>query len=134
MDGAMDPLTVGIAASLYALWKTSNDKRRAADLVLIEWDQKLRAVKGATGQRIAIPKAVRLALEVKEGERCAYHRTSACSEGALTVDHRRSIADGGNNYSENLQLVCRKHNSSKNKASELEFKHGIRPPRPRPVK
>lgn len=120
----MDPFTIGVIAAAVAAIKVRGDRRREAELRLMKWDANLRPYRGAPGERIKIPPTVISALKVLQGDSCVY-RSGDCSE-SLTVDHDVPLHAGGNNYSNNLQLACSRHNSSKQHRTHLEYKYRSR--------
>lgn len=121
----MDPFSIALTAAIAAALKNARDDRTAAEFVLMAWNRMLRTHRGKAGTRVPIKPAVRKALEYVLGGHCAYESfwgDNRCA-GGLTVDHRVPLNAGGNNYWENLQLVCARHNSSKRAQMELEYRH-----------
>ncbi len=116
----MDPFTLAVGSAILAALRAKTGD--AADQVLVAWDQTLRAQKGMAGARIGIPPQVKKALTVNRGDRCAYWTLIERCSGTLTVDHRVPLNAGGYNYSDNLQLVCGHHNSSKRARTDLEYR------------
>jgi 5-methylcytosine-specific restriction endonuclease McrA len=98
--------------------------RRDYQLAPHEWDERLRPFRGRPGERIRLSRKLRVAFRAKDGN-CKYAAHGGCS-GPLTIDHERSLHDGGTNYSENLRLLCRSHNSQKRERSSLEVQLGVR--------
>lgn len=57
------------------------------------------------------PKNTREAVFAKLGRRCAIE---GCQKKELTIDHINPLMNGGNNYIDNLQILCRYHHEIKN--------------------
>ena len=122
----MDPFTVALVAAIGAAVKGARDQRDAAKRTLLAWDATLESQRGKAGTRMTIPAEVRKALATAKGDHCAYRNVLERCSGTLTVDHRVPLKAGGYNYSDNLQLVCGRHNSSKRDRSDLEYRRGGR--------
>ncbi|MBI2886633.1 MAG: HNH endonuclease [Chloroflexi bacterium] len=119
----MEPVTLAaIIGAISLVVKSTHEGRERATNVLRTWDDGLRRSKGLAGKRVSIPPHVRQAILTLRGRRCTYGGVFSDCDGSLHVDHVRSLTDGGTNYSENLQVVCQKHNLSKGRKSDLEFR------------
>lgn len=124
----MEPITIAIAAAVAAFIKHRRDERLDEEDThnnfLLFWDEALRPYDGCPGERVSWPRELVAALTFLQNGECNYE-SSDC-RGALTVDHRTSLDDGGNNYSDNLHMLCKRHNSSKRERSVLEFEYDVR--------
>jgi len=124
----MDPFTLAVAGALVTMLKRHSDRRyrdeeEEHDALLLDWDDALREFDGLPGIRIPWAPGLKEALLFRDNEECA-HKSSYC-RGAFTIDHVISLNDRGQNFSDNLSIVCSRHNSSKRERSRLEFKYGI---------
>jgi len=68
-----------------------------------------------TSERIVLPVSVkRIVWRKAQGQCCYRHNGRRCdSRFQLQIDHIISLAQGGTNALNNLQLLCRKHNQVK---------------------
>ncbi|MGZ5280001.1 MAG: HNH endonuclease [Pseudobdellovibrionaceae bacterium] len=73
-----------------------------------------------TSGRVQIPISIkRLIWRKSQGQCCYQHHGKRCSSRfQLQMDHIVSLAKGGSNSLENLQLLCRQHNQQKGIGSQ----------------
>jgi hypothetical protein len=60
--------------------------------------------------------------------KCAYPITDKCRHpDRFHIDHIKALKNGGSNYPDNIQILCRTHNLQKNAADDYEFaqRHGL---------